>query len=85
MNEVGRNVRTLQNSSILRTRVYSVCVRESIRDRYMALEIREEPYVVEIGRKERNGEYETAWKHRQKFEVIPASKKFRMSTNNLHC
>lgn len=42
-----------------RTRVL-VRVREPIRDRYMALEIREEPHVAEIGRKERNGECETA-------------------------
>jgi len=56
-NEVGRNVRTPQDPSILRARVR---VRESIRDRYMVSEIREEPHVTEIGRKERNGECETA-------------------------
>jgi len=52
-NEVGRNVRTPQDLSVLRARVR---VRKSIRNRYMVLEIREKPHVAEIGRKERNGE-----------------------------
>lgn len=71
MNEVGRNVRTLQDSSILRARVYRrPCKGADTRSLHSP---RNKKGAVCRGRKERNGECETAWKDRRKFEgeVIP--------------